>query len=291
MRLPLARPGLLVLRTPVGFPRVLELHTGRLLATPEQLLRCWRWLAGAVLIVALAQPARAQSEPSGAREHHAAAWFGLMTDWQLSGPWSIWFDTHYNTRSFLVLRGGLTHHFEIGPSVTLGYAHLWTRPGYFDRDEHRPWGQVFMPFAFSERWSLSQRLRLELRIRQRVLDDEVVAGWVNVLRWRSQTAVSHWLVRQPDGGGWFVQTALEMLANGGSNAGPNFLDQNRVSVMGGFRTGPFTVRLGYLDRFVPGSSGATPVHEHNAVLWVNYKFKQSDPAPPKRPEAPEIGNP
>src|SRR5690606_12281097 len=90
----------------------------------------------------------AQTTPD-AREHHGAAWFGLMTDWQLSGPWSLWFDTHYNTRAFVALRGGITHRFEPGPTVTAGYAHLWTRPGNFERNEHRPWAQLFMPFKFT----------------------------------------------------------------------------------------------------------------------------------------------
>lgn len=243
-------------------------------------------MGAAAGLLSLARGAWAQQTDSSSAQ---AYWAGLMTDWQLHGPWALWFDTHYNTRAFVVLRGGLTHHFKAGPSVTGGYAHLWTQPGGFERNEHRPWAQLFFPFHFSDRFSVSHRLRFDLRVRERIADGELVSGWVTTPRWRSQTALNLWFGNAL-GGRWFSSTALEVLVNGGSTAGPNYLDQNRASLMLGYKLTAVTVRAGYLHRFVPGATGLSPVHEHNAVLWLNYKYRQSEPVRPK-PATPEAANP
>lgn len=214
-----------------------------------------------------------------------------MTDTKIHGPWSFWFDSHFNSRAFIVVRPGITYRFASGPSLTAGYGHLWTDPGNdsFERDEHRPWIQVFMPFSFNDRWRLSHRLRLEYRIRQNVSEGEVIEGWSGILRWRSQTAASYW-VPTKQMTRFFFQAALEILANGGKNAGPNFLDQNRVSAMVGLKHDPVTLRVGYMDRFVPGASGTAPVHEHNVVLWLNYRFRRPHSKKSKM-ESPEETNP
>ncbi len=245
--------------------------------------------AGSLLAAALSLCAPAARAQSGETRSERAGWLGIMTDWQLRGPWSVWLDGHYNSRAFVVLRTGLTYRFEAGPALTGGYAHLLTQPESFGRNEHRPWAQIFFPVRFSPHFSLSHRLRFDLRIREKVENDAIVDGWIVVPRWRSQSALNYWFLPS-DSGGWFVSTALEVLVNGGANAGPNYLDQNRVSLMLGFKSGPLTVRAGYLDRFVPGSTGLSPVHEHNAVLWISYRYQREErsEAPQTSPEA---GNP
>jgi hypothetical protein len=256
----------------------------------------WRrriWiLVSALLCLVLSPSAFAQSTPPTTRDHEVSGWFGLMTDWQLSGPWSIWYDTHLNTNAFFVSRVGLSYRFRSGPIVTGGYAYTLTDPGNgtLERQEHRPWAQLFLPFRFSDQWSVSQRLRFDLRVRERVEDGEVAAGWLVVPRWRSQTAITFWLPPAASGK-WFVQGALEILVNGGDNAGPNFLDQNRLSLMLGWQYGPWTLRSGYMDRFVPGASGAAPVHEHDIVFWVNYVFERREKESQPDIPAPERGNP
>ncbi|MBT8470717.1 MAG: hypothetical protein KJN97_18365, partial [Deltaproteobacteria bacterium] len=74
------------------------------------------WAARLAVLVILLFPlfaARAQ-EPAPAQQqprHVGAFWAGYMSNWGIRPPWSIWFDTHYNTRAFFVLRGGLTYRF------------------------------------------------------------------------------------------------------------------------------------------------------------------------------------
>jgi hypothetical protein len=87
-----------------------------------------------------------------------------------------------------------------------------------------------------------------------------------------------------------VQAAEEVLINLGQEAGPNFLDQNRVSLLLGLRTGAVTILTGYMDRFVPGAAGTHPHHQHMAVLWESHSIKLRDEAKTK-PELPEAKHP
>jgi hypothetical protein len=195
-----------------------------------------------------------------------------MTDWQLRGPWSLWFDTHYNSRAFFVLRPGVTFKFASGPSATVGYAYVLTDPGdgSLSRQEHRPWAQMVFPAKFGDDWSFSERLRTELRVRERIESGSVVDGWIAVPRFRAQTAFTYSLVRTSYGD-WFLQPAVELLVNAGDSVGRNFLDQARASLMLGLQTKTFTVRVGYMDRFIPSTT--PPTHEHDFVVWLNYAWK------------------
>lgn len=223
------------------------------------------------------------------RHHEPAAWLGIMTDTALTGPWSLFVDSHYNTRAFVVIRGGLTLRSRLGPSLTGGYAHLWTDPGNgtFSRDEYRPWAQAFLPFSFADDWTMSQRLRTELRIQEQTSGGTVSDGFWVTPRFRSQTAASYFLPI-PGRVRYFVQTAVELFANAGPNAGPNFLDQTRWSLLFGYHIDSTTIRIGYMDRFVPSRQGTSPLHEHDVLFWVNFKRTSGSQY---RADVPEGGNP
>lgn len=241
--------------------------------------------------VAAAQPA---ADDAQAR-HTGTVWLGLMTDWALSERWGLWFDTHDNARAFFVLRGGVTHRFRVGadhkpaPSVTLGYAHLWTDPGSGrrERHEHRPWGQVVFPYAIAKHWRFSQRLRYDLRLRQRVEDGAVTDGFSAIHRTRYQTVLSYDVGTIPFGT-LFLQLANEVLIHLGQGAPPNQLDQDRISALLGLRMANVTLRLGYMDRYLPKSGSRAALHEHSVVLWWNQRFPFR-----RRPSAtlPEASNP
>ena len=251
-----------------------------------------------LVFVALAlgseEVSRAQAPERQPTRHTGAFWAAYMSSWAIRPPWYFWFDTHYNTRSFFVLRGGLTYRFESGPSITAGYAHLWLDPGNgtLTRNEHRPWIQAFLPFRFSDAWGLSQRIRWDVRIQERVQNGEVVGGFATVQRFRFQTAATYWLP-QIKLGRLFVQIADEVLINLGRNAGPNYLDQNRLSAMFGWRFELLQFRVGYMNRFVPGATGLSPVDEHVGLLWVNQEIWLPRTRKPteKRPAPSEGGNP
>lgn len=207
-----------------------------------------------------------------------------MTDTRLKGPWSFWFDAHYNTRAFVVVRPGLTYRFPSGTSGSMGYARLWTDPGNgtLSRDEHRLWAQAFFPFTLSDWWSVSQRLRTDLRFRQNTQNGEVEEGYSFSPRFRSQTSLTFWFPKLREER-FFVQSAWEILMNAGKNAGPNYLDQNRLSLLGGLKLKNYAVRAGYMSRFVPGASGTAKVREHDLILWLNFSF---DPFASRSPHQP-----
>ena len=236
-------------------------------------------------MLAMSAPARAQSDP----DHEGSVWLGYMSEWQLPSRWDLFFDSHFVPETFFVLRGGLTYRWETGPSITGGYARLWTDPGdgSLTRDEHRPWAQIFLPFRFSDTWSVSQRIRYDLRVRERVRNGEATDEWMVQQRLRFQTSATYWLAERPRGRG-LVQLADEVLLNFGNEAGPNFLDQNRLSLMVGWVWKTWTFRVGYMDRFVPGPTGVNPYHQHLAVFWVNHVIRlgvfREDPSPPPMPE-------
>src|SRR5690606_16200830 len=143
-------------------------------------------------------------------------WLGYFSDTPVSRNWALSFDSHLNTRAFAVVRSGMTYRTAAGPSVTAGYAHVWTDPGsgVFSRNEHRPWAQLMMPFSFSDRWTRSQRLRADLRYQEKVAEGQPVSGWMMTPRMRTQTTASYWFFEYQDIR-FFTQLAMETLVNGG----------------------------------------------------------------------------
>ncbi|MGF1512021.1 MAG: DUF2490 domain-containing protein [Myxococcota bacterium] len=209
-----------------------------------------------------------------------------MSAWYLNPVWSVWFDTHYNTGAFFVTRGGLTYNFQAGPRITAGFAHLLLDNGNDEllRNELRPWAQAFIPVRFDDAWSFSQRIRTDFRFREELGAD--ASGFDFTFRLRLQSVLSYRFA-QTAVGRPLVQVADEVLVNLFGEAGPNFLDQNRISLLVGLETPPWTFRVGYLHRFIPGASGLVRTHEHNAVVWVNYVFRRKG----RRLPLTEEGNP
>lgn len=212
-----------------------------------------------------------------------------MTDWKLAGRWSLWIDTHYNDSAFFVLRPGVTYRFESGFSATVGYAYALTDPGSgaLERQEHRAWAQIVFPTNFGADWAFSERIRAELRVRERTADGEVTDGWIYVPRLRAQTSLSYFVAR-PSYGEWFLQPGLELLVQGGDSVGTNYLDQVRGSLLLGLAVRPWTVRVGYMARFIPSTS--PPTYEHDLILWLNYAYERRTKKPEAQP-LPEAQNP
>jgi hypothetical protein len=225
-----------------------------------------RTSAGRLLLGVLAAAAFASPSSAEAR-HEPTFWTGYMSSWWVDESWALWFDTHYNTDSFFVARGGVTRAFRSGPSVTGGYAFLLINPD-LERQEHRAWAQVVTPYRFNDRWRFSLRTRLDFRFQQSLSQGLIVDGWDFTFRPRFQFAFT----RSLPGIRWgepFVQLADEVLVNLGSTDVPVGLDQNRVSLMFGLDFGDVTVRVGYMNRYIPSRSGRD-TFEHGLTLWFTH---------------------
>ncbi|MDJ0850717.1 MAG: DUF2490 domain-containing protein [Myxococcota bacterium] len=205
--------------------------------------------------------------------HEGTFWTGYMSSWWLDERWGLWFDTHYNVDTFFVARGGLSHRFEKGPTVTGGYAFLLLNPD-FDRHEHRPWWQIFYPYRFDDNWSISGRLRMDFRFLEKLEDGRVTSGHEFVWRPRIQSSVMRRLspIRA---GRPFLQFSHELLINGAVTDGRKVLDQNRLSLLWGLETKWVTLRVGYMHRWLPNARGGDGQHEHAAIVW----FTQSTDLP------------
>ncbi len=71
----------------------------------------------------------------------------------------------------------------------------------------------------------------------------------------------------------FVSLNNEILMNFGKNSNNN-LDQFRLSLFYGYPLKKATFQLGYMFRYVPGSS-TTYTNYHGLVLWINQNFDWS----------------
>lgn len=207
-----------------------------------------------------------------------------MSSWWLAPEWALWFDTHYNVDSFVVLRGGITRAFESGPSLTAGYAYLQINPD-LDRQEHRPWAQLVLPLRLNDDWRLSERIRTDFRFQQRLEDGRITDGWDFTFRARLQTTLTRRLPPlrwgQP-----FVQLASEVLLDLGSTTEPVGLDQNRVSLLFGIEVERLTLRIGYMNRYIPSTSSGPDVFEHGLILWLTHSV---DLGRGEREQPPEAG--
>src|SRR5690606_41457770 len=86
-------------------------------------------LLHALALAAMVFHARATGAKEYERQSEGAGWLGYFSDTPVSRNWALSFDSHLNTRAFAVVRSGMTYCTAAWPSVTAGYAHVWTDPG------------------------------------------------------------------------------------------------------------------------------------------------------------------
>ena len=226
-------------------------------------------------------------------DHDGTFWTGYMSTWWVDPSWGIWFDTHYNVDTFFVLRGGISHRFEAGPVVTGGYAFLLLNPN-FERHEHRPWGQVFYPYWRNEKWSLTGRLRVDLRFLDSLEHGEITSDTDFIFRPRLQTNLTRRFAPTRFGVP-MVSAHHEILFNAAtSNLDRDVLDQNRVSLLFGLDMSYITVRVGYMNRWLPNANAGDGRFEHAAIVWFSQAidlWKKGKARKPEGEEYPEYGGP
>ena len=202
-------------------------------------------------------------------ESQETVWIGYMSNWWLNPTQAIWFDTHLNHDTFFVLRGGYTHRFESGPSITGGYAYLRLNPD-LERPEHRPWGQLFLPFHLNDDWNASFRIRSELRFVESLENGQPASGYDFAWRNRFQTSFTRRFAPVSFGTP-LLQFSHELLLNFASNPDQDTLDQNRLSVLLGLERGGLTIRVGYMNRYLANINDGTT--EHAALLWFTQNIR------------------
>ena len=150
-----------------------------------------------------------------------------------------------------------------------------------------------MPFHLNEDWSVSGRFRMDFRFLESLEDGEVSSGFDFVFRPRLQTVLTRRFAPirfgQP-----FVSLAHEVLFNAYASPERDALDQNRVSLLFGLETKYVTLRLGYMNRYLPTARGGDGRIEHAAILWFTQSVdltRRSRTSQDPDEDFPEYGGP
>ena len=213
------------------------------------------------------------------------AWLGYITQSRISNRLSIWADAHWVSRSFGILRPGLSYHFNNKYNVvtTLGYAHLWIYPAAGNktfRPEHRLWGQTTASHKYNH-FNFSHRLRYDARFRQKLIADKLQDEFNFNYRLRYQFQTKYNLTQQLSAKqkfyGFFADEVLYNVGKEIKNG--NRLDQNRLSLGAGVSVRHTAVQLGYLNQLVKSATANTFAMNHHVQLFVlqNFDLRKKHP--------------
>lgn len=205
-------------------------------------------------------------------------WLGYVAQTKTSKNLSIWTDAHWVSNGFLILRPGLTWHFnnKANLTTTLGYAHLWIHPAPGNktyRPEHRAWGQTTASFNFNKLLSY-QRLRYEARFRQTIIDDHLQNEFNFNYRLRYLFQIKYRILTEsPTKAKPYLLVSDELGYNLGREIKNGFrLDQNRFSAGVGITKGASSLQLAYLNQLLESASSETFSMNHHIQLLLFQNF-------------------
>lgn len=219
------------------------------------------------------------------------AWFVINADVALSEQWAVLFDASAR-RSGTVdepmanfVRGGLAY--EITDHVRAAVGANWSRtypygelPAAYPTTERRFWEQLQLGHAIG-RLDLSHRYRLEQRFRGRRNDPDVdhIDFWERSNRFRYQVKATLPLSGDDiEAGEAYVSAANEIFIGIGGKVQYNVFDQDRASVVLGYRmTRNWRVEAGFLEHVIFKPDGTDVERNHTFTLALSFT------RPPSRP--------
>jgi hypothetical protein len=193
--------------------------------------------------------------------YESSGWLAWFNSYKLSGHWSLHFDGQIRSANDwtyvrnILLRPGITYHFNARNNVTLGYAYIETYQRLTDESkntfsENRIWEQYVNNIKFA-RASLQNRFRLE----QRFIERQTNHVFAQRLRYFVRTMIP--LTRQKNSfqQGVFAAVQNEIFLNiqNKDKINNSFFDQNRIYAAIGYR---FNVKVdleaGYMNQYING---------------------------------------
>lgn len=116
-------------------------------------------------------------------------WTGYFNQTRLSNKWGFWFDGQLRTKedffqdfSQFIIRPGITYYLNDATKLTAGYGYIHHYPAEGHKEiaqpEHRPWQQLQWHTRYGKLRTM-QYLRLEQRLRRRILNDSTLASGHN----------------------------------------------------------------------------------------------------------------
>ena len=217
-----------------------------------------------LLTIALSPSTKAQTV------HQNTGWLFLMNSSKFNDKWGAHFDLQLrssdefkNVRNLLI-RPGITYHFNSANNLTLGYLFTQTyTPGAASITEHRSWEQFIRTHKIKT-VNVSHRFRLEQRFIEKIAADDVFA---QRLRYFVRFLVPLKKDVQTFEQGFFVAIQNEIFLNVQNKEGVNnsLFDQNRAYGALGYRIQKkIDIEAGYMNQAVKGLTG----HTNNNVIQV-----------------------
>lgn len=210
-------------------------------------------------------------------------WFGYITQSKITDNLSWWNDVHWVPESFGLARTGITYHFgkKNQMTSTVGYAFGKIYPPEGNetfRPEHRLWGQTTLSHKHDD-FSFLHRLRYEGRFRGKIIEDHLQNEFNFNYRLRYLLQARYYFKNQKKGK-FYLMASDEVLFNLGDEIKNNFrLDQNRISLGGGYQLKKMTFQLAYMNQLIESNSSYTFKMNHNVQLLIFHRFdlrKKSD---------------
>ncbi len=206
--------------------------------------------------------------------HNNLVWFGDFTKAKLNDKWSIYFDFGFrrtewlNKWSQVLVRPGITYHFNKNVSVTTGVAYFSHYTTNYILPEGRSWQQLLFGETYGS-IKLSHRLRAEQRFFQKVISSELVDDYNYNNRFRYQLNFQVALnKKQVEDKAFYFSIADEVFINSGKEIRNNYFDQNRIAVGLGYKLNErFNILVSYTNIFVQRAK--VDAFEDNNVLVIN----------------------
>lgn len=215
------------------------------------------------------------------------AWLAYLTQSKVSEKVSIWNDAHWVPESFILVRTGGTLLFKdkLKTTSTLGCALAWFYPPEGNstfRPEFRLWGQTTISHD-AQKFVFYHRLRYEARFRGVIEDDYLLNEFNFNYRIRYLFQTKYFFDSKKEGK-YYIVASDELLFNAGEEIMNGFrLDQNRITLGGGYQIKNMSFQLGYMNQMVKSNTDDTFKMNHNIQLFVfhNFDFTSKKTTPKK----------
>ncbi|MFC5271217.1 DUF2490 domain-containing protein [Adhaeribacter terreus] len=245
----------------------------------------------------LSSKSQAQGNPPRVIDPNFNGWLSYSGDHNLSGNWGLHAEfvmrryKLYKHPMQVMPRVGVNYNIGKNIMLTLGYAYVHTYPyGEFPASDDFPEHRSYQQFFFKGNVA-SLFFQHRYRIEQRWIKHAGRKDFLYTNRFRYNLRASHpFKGTTIDPKEFYVAAANEVFINAGKNVANNIFDQNRASLLFGYRyTKELAFELGYLNQIVAQRNGFRFEHNHTLMAGITFNFDfpartiDNEPAPAPAP--------
>lgn len=212
------------------------------------------------------------------------AWFQFTADVAIDQRWGILFDasarraTTFDDPLANFVRAGVAY--AVNPNVRVAVGGNYSKsypygevPSPYAVPEWRLWEQLQLAHSLGK-FDLTHRYRFEQRLRGLRTDPDVdeTDNWTRFGRFRYQVKGTLPLVGEDvEAGEPYLSVANEIFLSYGKNVQFNIFDQDRATVMFGYRMNRnWRAETGFMEQIVLKSNGVDMEHNHTLMFGLTY---------------------